>query len=969
MISDVIFNEIEIKNSIVNDAENLATKDNTSPFSFLEFITNTGVDYSPEMYNKFYLFYLEKWANYKNNTTNNTKIKFSDLYIDFLKELTLTYSTQQEQKFLSTLDYNNPVDLDVVMPFYVEKIRQVILFYKEKRDTAKYIIDRNKVKGTAFSIEKALFEKIYSYVFTAQSNPSYSTVDISLAELQNSLKIDIQEFVDVYSDYFDLPGGDDPYTTVSRESVDVDLFFEDPDAIFRNKIFLNEIPLAVNADIASIDTICDPTNPVALVRNDCENKTGFSDSERANLKIKYLEKYMGVDLHYIDTTISPYTSGVLFKAENPTGNIQNIQNVYTPTVESNQVKLLRDIGLFFKPDKTGIFQLNSNKYTYKIDPTKIVQGKVYIYPDPNVYGNVTINKQLDYPLIFTYDNRVDIKNVSSSFSSGDPDVSNTDQTFSPYYSREQTTLRTQAKDAEYSLNFNDLYNKGYITKYQTDIFGNEYALFKDSFGDSFKGIEEYDAEVTKNLLLNGHYFYDTIDGYNFDYSLDSKEGSTVRSGISSLTTNYFINPGFVLTGSPMFLYFREFLPYQELNYSDGFKEEAAIDKNYSGAFRDGGGFTFIDGKRLPDPISSDTRGFPGSNSDLFYYELLVDASGSRPTEAAIMTESFNPISNEISEIFQTEPIYEYNCGYFPDNIELENSYNYGSEYRYYDNLSEEAKTIVSSINGNDTYRDMMYKKELQGKLFVKNASKSYSQPVSGALTSIFDKYSSNVTNEVYTSTKNVEVFNNSICIETSNYLVIDRIDYNNGEFVPPGTKNNAFNLTESDISTFSNRFYNERDNTLMFCTIKQHEALSASNSKSLYPKIYKYDIATNKVKTLFPRLEDTDNLSSQFNLSSIFSSNFNVNFVRVDTPNLVYNSFNDIYKLTYTCIDNNNFFHIFDIEFDVVNDEVIFYGTRFYKAEKNYLTTNFTSSQTIFTKINSISGTYSLDQTTGILSL
>ena len=889
MSSEIIFNDIEVKDSIISSGETTTTKDNISPFSFLEFITNTGVDYSPEQYNKFYLFYLKKWADYKNSAASNDAIKFSELYIDFLKELTLTFSTQQEQKFISTLDFNDPVDLDVVMPFFVEKIRQVVLFYKEKRDTAKYTIERNKIKGTSLSIERALYETVYDYVFSSQSNPSYSTIDYSLSSLQANLKIDLQEFVDVYSDYFDLPKGTDPFTTVNREDVDVTLFFDDPSAIFKSEVFLNQIPLAVNTSL-SYSEACDPTNPLSLLENQEVDKTGFSYAEKNSLKIKYLEKFMGVDLHYINATTSPPTSGVLFRADTPTNNIQNLQNVYTPTAESNEIKLLRDVGMFFKPDKTGIFQLNSNSFTYSIDPTRIEDGKIYIYPDPNIYGNVSIQKQEVYPLLYTYDNRVDIKNVSSSFSSGDPDVKNTDQTFSPYYSREQTTLRTQAKDSEYSLNFNDLFNEGYITKYQTDIYGNEYALFKDSFGETFKGIEEYETQPILNLLLNGHTFYDRTEGFNFDYTTASRDGNTVRSGLSTLTVNYpfspsspLMSPSFILSGSPWFLYFREFLPYQELTYADGFKDSIPYTTNYIGVFRDGGTFTFIDGTKLPDPISSDNPGYPGNNNDLFYYQLLI-IGGSQATDAFLSTESLSNILTEDNLELQAEPVQDYDCGYFTDEVQLTNDYNYGSNYSYYDNLLPGSDTIISSITGNDVYKAVSYKKELEGKIFVKNATKLHSQPVSAALNAIFGKYSDTVTNEIYNDPKNIEIFNNSICIETPNFLVIDKIQYENGEFVIPSTKNNVFSITNNDISGFSNRFYNEKDNSIVFCTIEQTQSLSASNRKGVYPKIYRYDLSTNTDRLLFPRTTDITSLSSKFNLSAVFTNNFNINIVNVERP-------------------------------------------------------------------------------------
>jgi len=122
MSSEIVFTNALIKDSVVSSTDSSVTKDNTAPFSFLEFITNTGIDYTPELYNKFYLYYLEQWANYKNTITNDRSVEFTDLYVEFLRELTITYSTQQELKFLSTLYFKTPVDLDIAIPFFVEKI-------------------------------------------------------------------------------------------------------------------------------------------------------------------------------------------------------------------------------------------------------------------------------------------------------------------------------------------------------------------------------------------------------------------------------------------------------------------------------------------------------------------------------------------------------------------------------------------------------------------------------------------------------------------------------------------------------------------------------------------------------------------------------------------------------------------------------------------------------------------------------
>ena len=696
MSSEIVFSNVVIKDSIVGSTNNSVTKDNTAPFSFLQFITNTGVDYSPEIYNRFYLYYLEQWSNYKNNITSERSIEFIDLYVDFLKELTLTYSTQQELKFLSTLNFKDPVDLDIAIPYYVEKIRQVILFYKSKRDTGKFVIERNKIKGSALSVEKALYEKIYDYVFSSEDTPFNSTINYSLSTLQTYLKIDILEFVDVYSEYFDIRASDIPFVEVNREDIEPNLFFDDPFQVFNNKVFLNEIPIAVNATI-TYNAVCDPTNPLELLRNDCENKDGFSAEQKALLKINYLKKYSGVDMYYINTTTTPATSGILFTADNPTNNIQNLQNIYTPTAESNEIKLLRDIGLFFKPDKMGIFQINANNFTYEIKQD-LELDKVYVFPDPKIYGNVSINSSEDYPLVYIFDNRPEIKNASSSFASGDPYIRGTEQTFSPYYTKEQTIRSADVSADEYSFNFNDLYNQGYITKYQTDIYGNEYALFKDSFGQSFKQIAEIETQPILNLLLNGHVFYDFEEGYNFNYSLTGINGSTIKSGLSTLTVNYPYSPSFLLSGSPYYLYFREFQPYQELNYFGGFYNSELDSRNYIGVFRDAGSFTFIDGSPLPDPLSSSDPGYPGSDDNIYYYSLLINAVGDKPTNGILITEpGLEPLLTENSFELETEigQVNNYDCGYFTDVVELTNDYNYGSSYRYYNNILPGGETVLS----------------------------------------------------------------------------------------------------------------------------------------------------------------------------------------------------------------------------------------------------------------------------------
>ena len=190
-------------------------------------------------------------------------------------------------------------------------------------------------------------------------------------------------------------------------------------------------------------------------------------------------------------------------------------------------------------------------------------------------------------------------------------------------------------------------------------------------------------------------------------------------------------------------------------------------------------------------------------------------------------------------------------------------------------------------------------------------------------------------------------------------------------FVKPKTKNTYYSRSNA-MQSFSNRFFNEKEKNITFCITDTKDSLLVSNTKPIFPNIYQLNLVNNTVTKLFPKtpaLTEIDTLSSLFYFSEFFDSNYNVNIVKVDAPILTYNSFNEMYKLSFTGIDNNNLFHLFDYEFDIVNGEVTFHGGKYYKQSKSLLTTNFSNNNTIFTNINVVSGSYSINLTAGELIL
>ena len=108
MAAAITYSTNSVSYSITNPNVDVnAAKDNKKPFTFLEIITNTGVDYTPDEYNKFYITYLQEWSQIKNSRSTTKVTNYVQYYIDFIKEIVITYSTNQERTFLSKLDYRS----------------------------------------------------------------------------------------------------------------------------------------------------------------------------------------------------------------------------------------------------------------------------------------------------------------------------------------------------------------------------------------------------------------------------------------------------------------------------------------------------------------------------------------------------------------------------------------------------------------------------------------------------------------------------------------------------------------------------------------------------------------------------------------------------------------------------------------------------------------------------------------------
>ena len=970
------YREVKVNYSITN-IETVDAKDTVSPFSFLDFIQYTKIDYTPEEYSSFYTAYLKKYYALKTTSKQSQEEHFKEYYRQFIEEIVISYTTENEKRFLQKIDFTDPADLDIAIPFFANKLKEVALFYKKRRDESKYVIERNKLKGSTTGVEKAIFDNIYNYILTAEDTLNAKTFNID--SVTAKLGINIEEYIDVYGNYFDLPR-----TKVSEDSTrdelyssnlnDIDAkYYIDPLGIqaLTTTSFLSGIeafkinPPVITAD--TFDAICDPDNPLAELFSN-ETKGGLTIADVYRLKRQLLSKYVGTDIYYLDTSVTPAVSGLLIRSENPTNNLLNLQTADTATVPSNDAKLLRDIGLFFEPDDIGLFKLNADNYTYSIDRSNLESDFFYVFPDPNLYGNVSTNPQSEYPVQFRIDNRRNSRNVSSGLASGDPLIDNKATTFESYTTKERSTSELKNLNTiSEKLNFSDLYNEGAISKYQFDSYGNEYALFKASLPKA--RVAPANANIL-NLILNGHTFYDIYEGYNFNYSTASRNGTTIRSGLTANTNGYANLSDFYT------LYFREFYPYQEL---------AEAVRNIVPVYRDGGAFTFLDGSLLPEPFNGWDLRFPGPHN--YYYTIFADATF--PSSDTAVTTDQAPLSAVTTELEQsiitgevtfnfltdiknylsaTDLTYRYyECGYFADDIKVNNDFNYENSYRYIDSIDTRATTTLAiSSTGNLLTKEE--RRSLEGKLYVKNQSFSTSSPLQSALELTFSKYSNSIQYDIFNHIVDFDIIGDNIFIETPNHLVVDVINYDGSKFIISNNNNTLFSINSaSKIEKFSNRLFVERSNKAYFTKFTAVTSNNAKNYWSVIPSIYEYNLSNNTYEKVFPVSTTTDILTT-FQVSISGAGNNNFTPEEVITPYLTFNSVNNLFKLTYIVSDINELAHFVDLELTIEGTNLVLSNISKYDTTNSLIRSSTFGNNSLFADISANSGSYNINSTSFLLS-
>jgi hypothetical protein len=928
--------------------------------TWLSFFKDNSV--SVNTFQSSYKKYLTAWNKVKNTFLDQQNNLVKENYLSLLKQISLEVYTEQERRFLNAVDYNDPQQLDVLVPLVSNKIQSLTNYYKDFRETVKTTPKKNNIFSSNLGIKSFLTKLISDLLnYNSDTRSLVYKYDKNIGYILANVNYVIDELYDQYDDYYDLTasepasayeyGGENRTNqwTSNTNIFDPDLFLNYDNSVVRllsgyNYILENFISnLSFPVSITSVDTNY-------LKNKDFINQFNNGNINDLNLinKKKLFEKFSGTDWYYLSTgeVTSTILSGQFLAAQNKSQNYLNRNNVSTATVPNTAFLVTaKDIGGFYTPNNLGVLQYNSFSYDYSLNVDTLSANSIYYFPDPTryiaTYGNSKYSKSTD---VFIVNENAYIVNYDISNGAAFGYINDRSEylNYHGYENREE-------KNKIYSNGVSRLYDKVDFFKGKngdvwdnedvysiknkalypiddrqsrlavtqkdlifdtSDVYGNSYGLYKQSTPREFVNYEDSTNSITQRCLFlsNGLFQYnDTAFNYNDNnaeiFGIIPSQ-TFIVSDVTMLSGNTFTNKilnKFTFGVFDMPWCFNTGVFYRRGNI-------------YDGCF-----YVTYKGELFPDSPSSDNPVW-SENDNSLYYNILIDGGsdkdGLRPNfirPATFLKELSSTID---CGVFNYE-IYRQDDP-FKSNFAIANRY----EIPYYSNTINSLST--SYVDESETLRRSIYDKK-----YVLSATplfrdiNNYVSPLSAALSGIFVKYQSvpDIYSELNDDIIKFDIVFDVAVIETNNYLVVEKIDYdyNTGKV---SSYNNSLNYitrtTQGDnkLEKFGNFYFHEKSNTLLLYRSTLLGAMSATNYRTFYPTIYKLELDSLSTKQIFPY--STKNLFGSLIEYSFRSHHDPIlqtegttqqciyNMYEADRPVLTYNAETNVYGYVVKTIDSSD---------------------------------------------------------------
>jgi len=433
-----------------------------APVTFLQWFNQQNlINFDINVTFQSYKNYILEWSAYKGKNKTEAQNIVRDSYIQILREIVVNFSTEEEKRFISNANFSDSLDLDVILPFFIQKIKSICLFYANTREEIKTAPIQHNLRGSNLGVENLIKKLIFDAARTNQIDYTQYTCSFPpVSAIARGLSVYVEELYDTTDTYYNISplsatGIFEQYSS-SRQSLsaaNIHAIYPNVYINFKNAIIdaIKQYPFFLRTLGTSNFTI----NPILSGdelyylknRDFVSYLSGGTEELKLNVLKMLAPKYVGTDFYYLSTgnTITDIVSGILFTTRSttssPTLNFLNKQYPTTASVPNlNSLYTQYQLGRFFLPQYTGLLIHNTPEKTFDIDTTKIAPNTIYAFPDPAVVGNVSYNSNDDathVPLAYTINVEWNKINRSNQFAFGDVLSNSYNQLYYGYQSQSQ----------------------------------------------------------------------------------------------------------------------------------------------------------------------------------------------------------------------------------------------------------------------------------------------------------------------------------------------------------------------------------------------------------------------------------------------------------------------------------------------------------------------------------------------------
>jgi hypothetical protein len=493
----------------------------------------------------------KKYTDYLKNTqtqtlcadaVNNEYVK--QQYIDLIKSVAINYTSEEEKRYLINIDYNNADDLRTVIPFFVKKLKSILIQTSKEREKAKFSTVKYNLRGSKFGLETFIVNDIQQALADEDFRKKYPNAPTAQFFVENYNLI-YEELYDFYQHYNDL----DPSQPVNEyvTALDSERFqYYLTNVVDNNpQLFLNIKSVIYNQANAITYRLVSKNNRTFLTRRTrvitvTYNTNNINNIESryflygikteathiANLTKQLIQKYIAQNTSYVTSLTSiPLVTNADLQSNNTNKYFPSIAAI--PSAINLQTK--NETGGFFLPQLlakvyfvskyyqpilnvplSGSYVVPDSKYllpgrgqTLRNQPTPYTQAESYAWAvESNIYQSKW-NYPTDsrkYAKFYGYESKEEIYNQAQQ---GVNTSSDNFEFFggikSDLWANQDVFLVTDLdnypiEERIKSLNLvpEDIYT------WQTDIYGNNFALYKDT-------------NLQRTVLFPGNPYTDTTE--------------------------------------------------------------------------------------------------------------------------------------------------------------------------------------------------------------------------------------------------------------------------------------------------------------------------------------------------------------------------------------------------------------------------------------------------------------------------